>query len=383
MRNPDYEFISTDVSALEASLTANYEAFSGESVMPASPEMLIIRWAASIILQERALLNYTANQNIPSRAEGENLDALAELFFARQRTGAQAANCIVRFYISQVRTSATLIPAGTRVTDASQSLYWETLADGYVRAGSTYVDLPVQCQTPGVIGNGWIAGQINTIVDVYDFYHRCENITESDGGADAMTDEELYESMRLSMDALSTAGARGSYIYHAKAVSTEIADVAVSSPAPGEVRIFALMQDGSIAGETMKQMIYAACNADNVRPLTDHVEMADPEIVRYQIDLTYWIPSDSSVGSGSIENAVHAAIDEFIQWQGAKLGRDINPSRLISLLMQTGIKRVEIRSPVFTKLNDGSDENTPQIASVLTEQGEKNLILVNGGPEDE
>ncbi len=59
----------------------------------------------------------------------------------------------------------------------------------------------------------------------------CTNITTSDDGSEIASDEEFYELMRESMFAFSTAGAVGSYIYHAKSVSTEIADVQAVRPA--------------------------------------------------------------------------------------------------------------------------------------------------------
>ena len=386
-RNPEYQFISTDSASLVDWLITEYERISGMAIRPASPERLIIQWAASALLLERAQENYAINQNIPSRAEGENLDALAELFFAQERTAAQSAVCTMRFYISEPQTSAVLIPAGTRITDESQTLYWETPEDAYVPIGAEYLDLQVKCQTEGTVGNGWAEGQINTIVDVYDYYSGCQNITETDGGADEMTDDELYEAMRLSMDALSTAGARGSYVYHAKAVSTEIADVAVSSPSPGEIRVYALMDDGTPAGETMKAQILAACSADTVRPLTDHVETADPETVEYNINLTYYIPSGGTILNAGYDAAVQKAVQDYVDWQGKRMGRDINPSKLISLIMATGIKRVDVMEPVFRKLRDGSaplkgvedpeQYTIPQVAKVV------NVTLTNGGVEDE
>ena len=88
-RNPEFEFIPTDVSELEAQMVADYEALTGETLTQASPEYLMIKWVESIILKERVKGNYSANQNLPSRAEGNNLDALAELFYAAQRPEAQ------------------------------------------------------------------------------------------------------------------------------------------------------------------------------------------------------------------------------------------------------------------------------------------------------
>lgn len=385
-RNPEYQFVSTDTEELEALLTSIYEKLTGTTVLPASPEKLFIKWVLAFIVQERSQENYVGNQNLPSRAEGADLDALGELFFVTARPDAQAAVCTERFYISEPQSSAILIPAGTRVTDASKSLVWETTEDAYVPAGEEYADVRIRCQTPGSAGNDYAVGQINTIVDVFDYYAECENVTVSDGGSDSPDDDDYYELMRASMDGYSTAGGVGNYVYHAKRVSSEIADVVANSPTPGEVRLYVLMDDGTAAGEEMKNAVLEACNADTVRPMTDHVLMEDPESVSYDIDFTYWISSKQTIGSAEIQDKVDAAVQKYISWQSSRLGLDINPSVLIGLLMQTGIKRVELRSPVFTPLRSGTlalgreyeyAETIPQIAAA------GDVSAISGGYEDE
>lgn len=376
-RNTQYKFVSTDTGALVATLVAGYEKITGVSVQPASPEKLFIQWIADILIQERVMNNYTGNQNIPSRAEGENLDALGELFYMTERPAAQPAVCNMRFYISETQATAILVPAGTRVTDASNTLVWETVEDVYISIGSTYADVQIRCQTPGVVGNDYAIGQINTIVDLFDYYDHCENTTASDDGADEATDDEYFALMRASQDAYSTAGPKGGYIYIAKQVSTEIADVVANRPSAGKVNLYVLMDDGTIAKTGTKNAVLAACSADTVRPLTDDVAVKDPETVNYNIAFTYYIPSDAAVRSAEIEAAVDAAVAQYAAWQCAKLGRDINPSYLIGLLMQTGIKRVVLTSPAFTVLRDGSDNTAPQVAVV------QNITATNGGHEDE
>lgn len=376
-RNTEYQFVSLDTTELENLMIASYERITGSSVSPASPERLFIKWVTSIILQERMLQNWTGNQNIPSRADGENLDALGELFWQTSRPQAQAATCTVRFTISAAQRSSILIAKGTRVTDMSRTLYWETTQDTYVPIGQTYVDIPVRCMTEGEDGNGYQLGQLNTIVDVYDYYDECSNITTSEGGADAASDDEYYELMRSSMDAYSTAGARGSYIYYAKQVSTEIADVVANSPSAGAVCLYVLMEDGSKAGTEIKNAVLKACNADDVRPLTDSVSVADPNLVTYNIDLTYYIQNDTAMSAAEIAKQVDAAVEDYKAWQSGKLGRDINPSQLIALLMDAGIKRVDVRSPAFKSMRDGSDNTVPQLAKVGT------VTVTNGGYEDE
>lgn len=376
-RNAEYQFIPTDTETIVSLLVSMYERFTGVTVQPASPERLFIQWVSNIIIQERVLNNYTGNQNIPSRAEGENLDALGELFLERTRPTAKAATCRMRFSISEAQESAILIPSGTRITDASATAVWETFDDVYVPIGETSVEAQVRCQKPGVDGNGYAIGQISTLVDIYDYYSGCSNITASEGGTDDATDDEYYELMRASMDGFSCAGARGGYEYWAKQVSTEIGDVIAITPEPGVVSLYVLMKDGSLAGEEIKRAVLEACNDDERRPLTDLVYVRDAEIVKFDVTLTYYLQTGRTRSAADVSAAVKAAVDEYVTWQNAKLGRDINPSQLIWLLMQTGIKRVELTSPAFTALRDGSDRTTPQVAQVGT------ITITNGGCEDE
>lgn len=388
-RNPEYQFVSTATDELLRILIEGYEHITGRTVHPADPDRLFIDWVAAIIVQERVKTNYIGNQNIPSRAEGENLDGLAELFPVQERPRATPSRTTMRMTISEPQPGAILVPAGTRVTDTARTLYWETEENVYVRPGDSYVDVTAVCQTVGTAGNGYAPGQINQLVDVFDYYLRCENLTISDGGSDDATDEEFYELMRASQDSYSTAGPVGGYIYHAKRVSTEIRDVVPNSPTPGVVNIYVLMQDGTPASEEIKRAVSSACSEDETRPFTDFVSVCDPEQVPYDIDLTYYIPNDTTFSAAGIQAAVQTAVENFVAWQCGKLGRDINPSKLYQMLMEAGIKRLDLRKPVFTVLRDGKldlgriygpDEielTVPQVGSVA------GVNIVNGGYEDE
>ena len=374
-RNAEYQFIPTDTREIETQLVAMYETITKTTVHPSSPERLFIQWVANILIQERVLTNYAANQNIPSRAEGDNLDALAEMFYEQDRPEAKAAVCTMRFQISEAQETAILIRSGTRIQGGE--LTWETTEDHYIPIGETSIDVPVRCQTTGVIGNGYAAGQIKQLVDIYDYYSECANITVSGGGADRATDEEFYELMRLSMDGYSSAGARGSYAYFAKKDNTEIGDVAVVSPVPGEIKLYVLMKDGTLAGEEVKREVLERCSADEVRPLADFVSVEDAEPVNYDIDFTYYIQTGTAKSAEAVAADVQAAVTEYVSWQCAKLGRDINPSELYRRLMATGIKRVELASPAFTVLRDGRERTAPQVAVIGT------VTVTNGGYEDE
>jgi phage-related baseplate assembly protein len=367
---------------LDRLLVAGYEQFFGKTVMPGSPERLFISWVEDAIMYERAQNNWTGCQNLPSSAEGEYLDGLAELFYLQERPKPTAATCTMRFYISEPRQTAVLIPAGTRVTDDNAALYWETSADEYVPIGATYTDVQVTCQTVGTAGNDYAVGDIHTAVDIYDYYSGCSNITVSANGSDAPDDEEFYELMRDSQSAWSDAGPIGAYKYFAKRVSTEIADVVANSPSPGTVCLYAVMNDGSVAGEETKRAMVSACSPDEIRPLTDYVISGDPEEVPYDIDLTYYLTRDGSISASEAQSGVNEAVQRYIRWQSGKMGRDINPDRLRYLLLSAGIKRVDLKQPAFTPLEDGApsldrNDKVPQVAKLGT------VTIKSGGYEDE
>lgn len=375
--NPPHEFVNTDPEALEAALISIYEQISGDSVTPASPIRIFVSWITDAVAQILAIINHAANQNVPSQAVGENLDTLGELYFGKKRPEATVAGVTMTFTISEPQAELVLVPKGTRVSN-STGIVFETESDAYLPIGSTSVDVHAICQTPGIKGNGYLSGQITELVDPFPYYLSCTNITTSDGGADRATDDEYYDLMIASQDAYSTAGAVGSYKYWASSVNTNIADVVVNTPNPGEVKLYVLMNDGTQASTEVKADVLAACSADNVRPLTDHVEVLNPQSVNYDIELTYYINRQTKQPNLAIQDAAEAAVDSYIAWQAGRLGRDINPSTLISKLMQVnGIKRVALVSPTYTVLSDGSDNSTPELAVIGS------ITLINGGIEDE
>ena len=379
-RNTQHEFVAaTTEEELITTLTAAYEKITGQTVRPSSPEKLFMQWVAYILLLERMHTNAAGNANLPSRAEADDLDELGETIFNLPRPAAKAATTTMRFSIQEAQSFEILIPEGTRVTDSSQSIYWATDTDVYISAGKTSADVDCTCQTKGTGGNGYSAGQINTIVDLFDYYSGCQNVTASDGGTDSPTDDEYYDLMRESINSWSDAGARGGYEYFAKQVSNQIEDVVVKSPDPGYVKIYVLMSDGSFASDEIRKAVLEACNDDDVRPLTDHVSVETGSTVSFNISFKYFIPSDTSVSATQMASDVAAAVQDYVDWQCGKFGRDINPDKLRDLVLACGVKRLEVTEPVFTVVNSGiaEDHGVPEVPKVGT------ITITSGGYEDE
>ena len=367
---PDIHFVDTDTETLVTALITSYEKFTGRTLYPADPARLFILWVADIIIQERVNIDFSARQNVPRYAEGEYLDSLAELFKDAYRLEPEKAKTTLRFTLSIPLEVATIVPAGTRVTVDGEIIF-QTLQALTIPAGDLFGDVEAECQTAGEIGNGFVPGQITQLIDIFPYFGSVENVSESDGGADEESDAAFYERMRESVETFSTAGPLGAYEYYAKSASALIVDVKATSPEPGEVDVRVLLSGGQLPGEEILKEVLDILNADKVRPLTDHVTVAAPETVPYDIDFTYWTQEGGAISDDKVAENIAAAVRTFKEWQGAKMGRDVNPSYLISLLMQAGAKRVKVRSPVDTVVPDNA-------VAVIGE-----TAVVNGGAENE
>lgn len=350
---PDIKFLETDTEIIESNMIALYEYMMKEEygredykMQPASPERVFIAWCAAIIIQQRILIEETAKKNVPRYAEGEYLDSLAELFKDIERLPATPAVATFRCYISAVQKQSVIVPKGTRITFDGE-ITFETVEELEIPAGQTYGDVSGKCQTAGIVGNNLAVGQVKEIVDVYEYYLKVENITKTSGGAEKEEDESYYNRMRESMESFSTAGPTNGYIYHAKSVSSAVSDVAATSPEPGVVDVRILLQNGEQPSPEVLRNIEEALNASDVRPLTDTVTVSEPEEVPFEIDVTFYIERNSQTSSSIIESDARAAVENYILWQTSKMGRDINPSYLVQLMMGAGIKRVEVRKPQF------------------------------------
>lgn len=288
---------------------------------------------------------------MPRYAGGEYLDSLAELFKDLERLPASPASAMFRFYISEAQKQSVIIPAGTRISFDGAILF-ETKENMEIKAGQTYGDVEGICTTAGDVGNNLAAGQVKELVDLYDYYQKAENITATSGGAEEEDDASYYERMRESMESFSTAGPINGYIYWTKSVSPAVADVAVTSPEPCVVDVRVLLQNGQQATSGVLKEIEDALNASDIRPLTDKVTVSAPETVAFDIDVTFYIPQPDAASATVIAAAATQAVEEYVTWQTSKMGRDINPSYLTAKLMEAGVKRVEVRKPVFTVVDD-------------------------------
>jgi phage-related baseplate assembly protein len=352
---PDFDFVEknpeTIIDAVIAAYeTARYQA-TGEKITLYSgdPRRLFLLSVANTIILQRNLIDYAAKQNMLAFADGEPLDHLG-LYMGVTRLPAQRAGAMIRFTLSLPRAGAKIIPIGTRVTTGAGNVYFATDENLDIPPGEIAGDIHATALEPGETSNGLISGQINRLVDPLPYVASVTNITASEGGADVEGDENLRERIHLAPEGFSNAGSRGAYIFWARGASQLVIDVEVSSPEPGTVNIYPLLEDGGIPGQEILDTVLAACNADTIRPLSDHVQVLPPQAVEFELNVTWYLERSNAAKAISTSSNIYSAVQNWLTWQRSKLGRDINPSELISRMVQAGAKRVTVNSPVFRVL---------------------------------
>lgn len=364
---PDIQFGDKSVQKMETEAVGIFEKNTNIPLADADPRRKFIQSIIALFAQQRVIIDYTGKQNLLAYAENDNLDHIG----ARAKTPrleALAARTTQRFHLSIAMPQT--IPGGTRVS-AGDGIFFATLESVEVAAGQTSADVVVECTVVGSIGNGYLPGQLNQLVDPLQWVQSVSNLTTSGGGADTEADDPYAERIWQAPESYSVAGPEGAYKYWARTANPSIVDVAVDSPAPSEIEIRPLLQGGQIPTQEVLDMVLNVCNDRKIRPLGDRVKVMAPEQVSYDLNVTYWIGLSNSGMATSIKAKIEKAIEEFILWQKSKLGRDIDPSELTSRIKNAGAKRAAVTLPVYRAIA------THQVAK-------ENLVqVVYGGLEDD
>ena len=155
-------------------------------------------------------------------------------------------------------------------------------------------------------------------------------------------DEPLRRRIRARIMGFANAGGAAHYRYWALSASPEVADVAVDSPGPGRVRISVLPTGHSdTVPEALLDAVRATVLRDDVRVLTDTVEVVPVSLVPVTVAAQIWLYPDTPM-------VVFAGLAPRLTRelaQAAVLGWDLTRSWLIGQLQQAGVHKVELISP--------------------------------------
>lgn len=363
------KFVDANPEEMEIHILEIVEGLLERKLARADPLRLFLLGLEAAMIQQRLLFDQMAKMNLLACARGSYLDHIGALV-GTERLPAAPATATMKLILSAAREQAVIIPKGARIT-AGDNIYFALNENAIIPAGELYVTASATCTENGERGNGYLPGEISRIVDPVPFLMSATNTNKTEGGADVEDDDAYRERIHEAPEKFSTAGPTLAYEYHAKAASALIADVYPDSPAPGEVVVYPLLKGGVIPGEEVLTLVREKLNDRRIRPLTDKVSVKAPESVKYDVDAVYYIDRSNATEASAIQSRAENVVQEFVAWQKEKLGRDINPTELYYRLRTAGVKRAEIKSPVFTK----NEKNQVAIAD--------HVKVTFGGLEDE
>jgi phage-related baseplate assembly protein len=341
-------FIDNDLAAITADINALYESSAGVTLQPAQAEQTILNIFAYRESLLRSKVQSLWQQNLVDYAIGINLDNLGALMGV-VRLDSNFATCTMRFNIITGHSGVT-IPVGTRIGSTDGQKIFRTVTATTIPVGTYVADVQAQSTVEGTSSNGFIIGSLSNLLDPLAFVTSVSNTNVTAGGSDIESDDTLRTRIRLAPNAFSNAGSYGAYRFFALSANPDIIDVAITSPIPGQVNIYPLLSDGSTTPQQVLDQVYATCNAETVRPLTDTVVVEAPTIVDYDLvlDLTIY---NTAIGS-DVQAAVLAALQSFVDLRRQSLGQDLTDSQIIRQAQIDGVYKVELVGWSDLTIND-------------------------------
>ena len=374
---PDISFVD-DISyekilnEMIADYEKKYQEATGRKVTlrPGDKEHIHLRIEAGQYFQMYQILDNAAKMNLLKYSKGNflrHLGAFKKTFIQEPKPAVVTA----RFTLSEIRKDAIYIPQGTRIT-AGDGVYFATDDYAEVKAGDSFVDVDCTCETVGEVGNEYIVGQIETIVDPVPYVSGVSNITKSDGGTGEESEDSFRERIFLAPSSYSVAGPADAYEYWVKQYnSAAIEDVKIYEPTEAVVDIRILLVGGALPSKTFCSGCLEYLRENPIIPLTDNDLVAAPDVVNYNLKAVYYIARSDLNNIKVIQESIEAAKETYLNWQRTKIGRDINPDALTEFVRAAGGKRVVITSPVFTPI--------PETSIAM----EKTVEFTYGGIEDD
>lgn len=154
-----------------------YKKITGKeiSLALADPERLKLYTCAVYLYQAFHCIDKAGKMGLLKYSSGDFLENLGAILKV-ERNQAKKALTTLKFTLSEKQNEIIPIPKGTRVK--VKNLYFETTKLAEIKAGEMEIEIPAICQTSGIEGNGYLPGQIKTLVDPIAYVQTVENTTE-------------------------------------------------------------------------------------------------------------------------------------------------------------------------------------------------------------
>lgn len=360
-------FVNIDAEQIMPQLVSDFEGYLGITLAAGDQRRQFLQGFGYVLMTILQSIEATGESNLLEYSSGTQLDKLGALVGV-ERLPADYADVTMEFTLSSVQNQTVTIPQGTRVTPDGV-VFFATIAPLTIPSGQTSGTVTAQSTETGAQYNGYLPGQIATLVDGVPYVASVTNTTESSGGADIESDDSYRERIQKAPLAFSTAGPAGAYEYFALSADPSVADVYVTRISPGVVGIYVVKTGGVIptAEDPVIAAIEAACSADTRRPLTDNVQVSPAVAYDIAIEGQYWISSADEARADTIQAAVQQAVADYTLWQTEQIGKTVNPDELLKRMYNAGADRIVLTSPTYAALQP---QQVAQVTSTsMTYQG--------------
>lgn len=331
---------------LKESLKYHYD-LTGEQLEVCSEEYYIYSTVAHMIDVLATAMEDEAKQNFIRFAKGNRLDYKGEIYGKRgNRLLENLSRTTIRCTTSIPAPNDIVIAKGTRFINGNYIFY--AIQDYMIAKNNTYVDVIAVIDTPGAIELE--IGAITDIVDKYEYFESCSNITPVTGGREAEYDFEYKERLKMIPESFTTAGSRRSYEYWTKQASVLVTDVYIDTPKPNYIDIYVL-NNHKLLSEEEKEKIKNYLTEKDKKALNDQVSLKDPTINNFTLSIDYWVYENGKNNKNTLELKLKKALKEYVE--SYKLGDSINTQDYIEIAKKIdGVKRIKIVTP-----NDTTGDN--------------------------
>jgi len=319
-----YDEILNENLEIVKSLLPDYKPAEGDNVM------LVLRAFSYRELQLRAFFNSLAKAFFLSTASGSDLDNLAETLYGLYRLKGAKPYADMEFSLTSASYDV-LIPAGFELVDTTGSHFAKLTKDVVIKAGEEKDIGVIELQEEIA------SSSIKTEIQVSPLpYLKVKQLTDFINGSNPESDEDFKNRIRVSFANKSTAGSALIYKSFALSADKRIKEVRVLSPSAGVVDVVYYSPE---ADEVMQERIENTLNADDVRPLTDLVQVKKANEVLVDIE------GEIIIKNGVDASSVYMSAINNLKTLTFKIGEDVSLAKVIHLLMVDGVVDVSLTIP--------------------------------------
>lgn len=324
-------YINYDPDLIWEQAMYTYISEGGDILYPGDAKEILLRSVLALIVLEFGVVDNALRMDSLRFAIDDYLDLKGEKKYC-YRLQAQAAKATVQITFVASGINKT-IPAGTAMTADGQRIY-VTDSDVEQTGFAQVATVGITAEEAGAAGNGLVAGTQMQFCAPNGAVQSIFVVTSAANGRDREDDENYRERIEEYGLASVTTGPKQQYEAAARSVSPEILDAKAVRVAPCEVCVYLVMPPESDK-EALIAAVTSALSPDNTRPLTDLVSASEAKEMPYVLNVTCTLPS--GVSGDTLENVKN----EYQAWQDEEISRPFNPDRLMSMLYQAGVTRVQ------------------------------------------